>query len=369
MLGSQLIFATSAVLMTIALGELPPDEIQVLPWKGKIKHLAVEEFPLPRDRKTFGIGEEVYFWIDPPGAEGANTIVVWYVVGDGTVYPVVGPHTIGKLDLVARNGGFTANSDLHKLGGKDEQKEPESAGKLHEWVLSQVDALPRGNAGPIASVPPVAVEYSQLIKDGLRRIDNMRKGKATAFQELDALGQKLLAQCSNSSERGQVYYYLAHVHAQSGLVHPDAVISNAKQALRCPLEPLQVPRLYVYWGDAEQVARAREAPDSRRKWSALPYLAGLADVLRYPVPEIAPDLPAVNAGAGNHAQQVEARSLAKFQVAMVQHRDTLVRQFASLYPTEPGLLDEIRTLASAVLRNARAEDSLLRSLRGGAWKN
>jgi len=348
----------------------PADEIQVRPWKGKIKHWAVEELPLPRDRTDFGIGEEVEFWIDPPGAEGPNVLVVWHPEGEGTVYPVVGPRIIATLDLTDKEGSFTVKADLHAVGQKADVKVQPSAAKLIIWARNEVESLPRGNSGPIGAVPREAQPCSEQIRNGLRLIDDMRKGKATAFKELDALGENVLKLCSDQHERGQVYYQLAHVHAQSGLVHPESVVKYAKRALECPLEPGQVPRLYVYWGDAQQVSRAHESATSRRRAAALAYLAGLSDVLRYPVPAKAPNLPGVDKGDNeHHEQQMAARRLAEFQVAMVHHRDTLVRQLKSLYPKDSDASDEIRILASAVLSNARAEERLLGVLQGKAWDN
>ena len=80
------------------------------------------------------------------------------------------------------------------------------------------------------------------------------------------LDRHVRAKYPGARERGQIYYMLAHVHAQSGLVHPERVIDYAKQALAQPLEPLQVPQLYVYWGDATQIARRKEPLTERRKW-------------------------------------------------------------------------------------------------------
>src|SRR5260370_32676865 len=64
-----------------------------LPLRGTIKHRAVALFPLPRDRTTFGIGEEVKFWLDPPEREGAAAVISWHMHGEGTVYPEIGPGT------------------------------------------------------------------------------------------------------------------------------------------------------------------------------------------------------------------------------------------------------------------------------------
>src|SRR5262249_36349754 len=146
-------------------------------------------------------------------------------------------------------------------------------------------------------------------------------------------------------ERGQIYYMLAHVHAQSGLVHPERVIEYAQKALAQPLEPLQVPRMYVYWGDAVQVSRGNEPLTERRKWSAVVYLAGLRELLQHPLPAKAPQLPGVTRGLvrdappgregeearRTHAQKMEAGPGAESVGAMIQHRNVLTGQHAALY--------------------------------------
>jgi hypothetical protein len=393
MFATQITFGMAVVLTAIGIrgaagqdfqshGQKPqPNELKVVPsspWTGAIKHRAVEEFPLPRDRSTFGIGEEIEFRIDPPGAEGLQSLICWHVLGNGTVYPIVGSRTIGKVDLVSKPSTFQMKADRHQLADRRDSKDRLPDADVRKWLRDQATEIPKRSSAPIGPVPAPAATYDNQLQAGLRKIDGMRRGKSTEFKELDTLGQKLLAEHLDPVEQGQIYYHLAHVHAQSGLVHPEQVANYAKKALACPLEPLQVPRLYVYWGDAQQVARAGEARASTRRWSSTIYLTGLADVLRYPMPAAAPNLPGVDRYDSDgpddkleqrHARQVAARSLAKFEIDLVQHRNVLVQQLSSLYKDEPAELEEIRILASAVLQNAHAEERLLRAMQGRPWEN
>src|SRR5262249_30305591 len=129
------------------------------------------------------------------------------------------------------------------------------------------------------------LDISKELQAELVKLDAMRNGKKTPFADLEERGSALLEKYPGAIERGQIYYTLSHVHAQSGLVHPERVVEYSKKALEQPLEALQVPRMYVYWGDAIRLAKAREGPPAeRRKWSAVIYLAGLREVLRHKLP-------------------------------------------------------------------------------------
>src|SRR5207244_796263 len=112
---------------------------------------------------------------------------------------------------------------------------------------------------------PTARQYAREFLDELYQLDQLRNGLETPFARVEELRRKLLAKYPGSKERGQIYYWLAHVHAQSGIVHPDTVVAYVKKALEHPLEDRQIPELYVYWGDALQVALARQPLAARRK--------------------------------------------------------------------------------------------------------
>jgi hypothetical protein len=347
------------------------------PLRGNIKHRAVAELPLPRDRESFGIGEAVEFWIDPPDGEGSEAVIAWYVRGRATVYPVIGPATIVTVDLADEDGKFTVAAERRDPGLPAAAKKHASEADLRNWLRKQIAVLPKGDRQRVEREPPALPNYSKDLRAELSQLDGLRKGTDTSFAQLDELGRKLLEKYAGAKERGQVYYWLAHVHAQSGLLYPERVAEYASKALEYPLEPLQVPRLYVYWGDAEQVIRAKERLTDRRKWSALLYLAGLREVLRYRLPDKAPELPVVDALTNSdqaaeilrrHAQQVTARRFAEFQCAMVQHREVLMRQLASLYHRSPSDSEEVRELASGMFRNSQEVDDFLKALKKARWK-
>src|SRR5262249_10447606 len=124
---------------------------------------------------------------------------------------------------------------------------------------------------------------------------------------------------------------------------------------------------------AIQVSRAQEPLAQRRCFSAVLYLAGLRDVLRYTLPAKAPSLPAVERGddknPGRRTEQIAARRLAEFQLGMLHQREVLVRQIMHLYKSVPPSSEEIRELAKGILRNPWAEDRFLRTLKGEPWRD
>jgi hypothetical protein len=275
----------------------------------------------------------------------------------------------------------TQSPPLFAQGVSPATKQKQAAAELSKWLRAQIASLPKRQQVPDGDDPPAPVEYPKDLRAELSRLDGLRKGTGTDFAKVDEVGRTLLKKYPGPKEQGQIYYWLAHVHAQSGLVHPERVMEYARKALEQPLEPLQVPRLYVYWGDAIQVGRAKDPPAERRKWSAVIYLAGLREVLEYSLPAKAPELPVIKRastlrlgrGGINEetrrrlAEQVAARRKAEFVREMVQHRNILVGQLAGLYQQGNVAPDELRQLAAGVLRNLWAEDRLLRALKGAPW--
>jgi RNA polymerase sigma factor (sigma-70 family) len=343
------------------------------PILGQIKHRTVAEFPLPRDRLQFGIGEEVDFWVEgDPALDDLAAVVAWHVQGAGTVYPIVGVATILTLDVTDKEGQLTVIPARRDLGIGGRRRPDALEQDLRTWLRDQIAALPQRALQPVYGPPPNFEYREELRKDVYEKLDALRKGTETPFAQLDDLGRTLLAKYSAPTEAGQIYYHLAHLHAQADLAHPERVIEYARKALAYPLEAWQVSRLFTYWGDAVQVARANEAVTERRKWAALPYLAGLWTVLQHPLPEKAPELPGVGAydiddptsDAGRliikrHEEQMIARRLAEFQRTMVQHRDVLTGQLVALYGRGPAADNELRDLAAELLRDQQAVERLL----------
>jgi hypothetical protein len=224
------------------------------------------------------------------------------------------------------------------------------------------------------------VEYHKELYADLRdKLDALRNGEARPAK-IDEQGRALLKKYPGARERGEVYYHLAHVHAQTGLKLPGRVVESAKKALEHPLDAERRARLYVYWGDAVQVARANDPLAERRRWAALPYLAGLKELLALKLPDKAPalpDFPAINLARGETDPQAEqlrrqreaARRFAELKGRMIKHRDVLMGQIVAMYARGPSAEAELAELAGRVLQERRAVDHLMAALKGAKGRN
>lgn len=348
--------AVAIVLNLIA--NLPIAGIAYLPGPppkvGSIHHQTVEELPGPRNRLTIGIGEQVSLWIDPAEWEDIDYVLTkeglvpvsdeigvmtWTSVGAGSVFPIVGSRTTLTADLASADGQICITVTIQDSGtkGKDQA---------------------------------VHLSLGQNLAAALTKLDELRKGRETPLATVDERGARLLKDYSSLGDRGRIYYQLAHVHAQSGLRRPEKVIEYTKKALEYPLDTDHKLRLYVYWGDALQVTTDHPLV-VRRKAAATAYLDGLAEVLKYKLPEKAPELPPVFIfdAVGDdpqaeqlrqrHKQAVEVRKQAEFQREMIGHREVLISQIVGLYRQKPAAIEELQELAKKALKSQAAVDRLL----------
>jgi len=213
---------------------------------------------------------------------------------------------------------------------------------------------------------------TQDFKSDLHTLATMRKSRGMDLDAVDRRGEKLLEKYPDPKDQGQIYYTLAEVHAQSGMAHPERVAEYAHKALEHPLGPGQKERLYVYWGDALQLANPKEAFPDRRRSAVRPYLEGLKALLEYNLPDEPPELPSVSrfdTGRSNgpefealqrqYNQEWAAYEKAKFQREMIMHRNVLIGQVAGLYGRKPYAKDEVERLARDTLGNSALVSKLL----------
>lgn len=215
----------------------------------------------------------------------------------------------------------------------------------------------------------------------LKALDSLRKGRETPLDIVDKRGQELLRKYRDEKDQGRIYYQLAHIHAQSGLVQPARAIEYAETGLKFPLEPSQRSRLYVYLGDARLVAEGDQPFTSKRKLAATGYLGGLKEVSKMNLPEKAPDLPSVfkydvisdqksvhDEIRKKHEQAMQARENAKLQGEMIKHRDVLTGQLVGLYSRKPFATEELEKIAGDVLQDPASVDRLMTAVRAGIEK-
>lgn len=224
------------------------------------------------------------------------------------------------------------------------------------------------------------VSLAEDLQRELRQLDSLRKGRETPLAVVDQRGEELLRKYPDPKGQGQIYYQLAHIHAQSGLTRPERVVEYAKKALGYPLEPSQRMRLFVYWGDALRVGNPKEPFPANRRSATAPYLEGLKELLKDKLPDKAPELPPVFAYQVDgpeaevervreqHKKAVAARKQAEQLGEMVKHRDVLVGQIAGMYGRKPFATEEVSELAREALGDSPEYDRLMRSVQAEVAK-
>jgi hypothetical protein len=224
--------------------------------------------------------------------------------------------------------------------------------------------------------------YSQTLEQKIFEIDQLRAGENTPFNEIDKRCNELLKEYLDPNDHGKIYFELVQVEGQSGFRRPEKILEFINKALSCPQEPLKKTRLYIYWGDAIQVANRgvhnQELIAARRE-AAMPYLLGLKETLKYNLPENKPDI--ISAGFltfdGSpdsesfrkvkrlYDEKIVAEKLARFQRDMIEHRDILNSQIAGMYSRFPWASEEIKKLATEMLQDKTAVDRLMEQVDKG----
>jgi hypothetical protein len=217
----------------------------------------------------------------------------------------------------------------------------------------------------------------QPLLNDLQKLDQMRKGKNTPFDEVERQGKKLLAEHTSPEEQGHIFYHLAELHGQSGMVHPELVVEYAQRALQFPLEPKQRLRLYTYWGDALMIGNLHAANQDKkpfpeiRKLAAVPYLEGLKDAQKYRIPDQRPTMPLGllydMPESDSHYQQVkkeaEERAAAQQRTRIEQDlwdgRRILTGQIVGIYSRKPFATEELRELTIKTTGNSELASRLV----------
>jgi hypothetical protein len=350
-----------------------------------IKHWTVAEAPLPRDRKQFGIGEEVDLWVDKHLWKKPKGEVIWHIQGAGTIFPVVGKASRMTVALTDRDSPLVM--EAFHLASTPAARVPQAGQELSTWLQQQRQEMKKRAWQPKNQAAPAQPSYGPKLRQLLQKLDTNRNGGSLI--DMDQQVPNLLKEFTKPEERGQIYYAMAHAHAQSGLLFPEKVREYASKALELPLQPEQRFQLYVYWGDAHRVDRRSLPPSVKRKWSAQRYLEGLHQLLAYSLPDIAPGLPAVNKMGAHmptgdpasetyirqlidylkekeaHDKAWAARRQAEFIGRLVWQRAVLRGQIVDQYHPDPAAWDELRQMANAILGNRAAVDRLMADVKSG----
>jgi len=219
---------------------------------------------------------------------------------------------------------------------------------------------------------PVSVEEVSSLKLRLLQMDALRAGADTPFAEVEKQGQELLQRYTRPVERAQIYFGLAQVYAQSDIRHhPDRVTRYARLALASERDPIQRGILYSYLGSAAEVDPTRLTFAAQRTNAAQVWLQGYKELLPLHLPAVAPELPVVNKlGDGadparqrqllhEHELQMKARLEAERLEKLVHSREIFVQQLKEAYARAPCADEEITQLATRILRDKQAAETLL----------
>jgi hypothetical protein len=247
---------------------------------------------------------------------------------------------------------------------------------LKEWLAQGVKAKEkRPKPPPKEERKPEEAELT--LQQRLAKLDAMRNGGQTPFDEVEKEGKELLAHYAKPEEQAQIYFMLAHVYGQSGIhLHPDRVTKYARLALKDERDPLQRAWLHMYLGCAAEVDSdaALRKFDVRRKRAATAYLEGYKELLALKLPDKAPELPAVGKGGETDARDAETRRRqnegqmqawrqAKYLRELIDQRDILVRQIVELYRRPPAAEPDLQELAEHVLGDGKVVADLVARVR------
>ena len=301
-----------------------------------IGHQTQEQVPEPRDRTNIGGGELVNCWIENRQASESMGDVVWEASGDGSVWPLTGPSTVLTADILEAVGAVDVRATVN---------DSETKGIDNPAVRT----LAFGDSAQTARS-----ETKHDLSSALRVLDRLRRGSKTPFDEVERSAGELLKKHPDPKDQGQIYYELAHIYAQSGLVRPQSAIDYAKKAMQCPLTPQQRIRTYGYWGSALLMLKPTDPLPKRRRAATLVFLDGLGSSRSWACRKRPPEIPTAVLGGPEPATEADVkeaekqnrRYMAEVECARVSARD---------YPLSrgPHIGDRLAILARAA-RYARA---------------
>lgn len=227
---------------------------------------------------------------------------------------------------------------------------------------------------------PLWMAAEKTFQSEMKPLKWPKKRDKTTLITLDKLGEELLSRYHQSQQQGEIYYYLAHQHAQGGMVFPQKVIDYAYKAVSHPLTPDQKMHLYVYRGDAFMVLNRQKRLEERRREAVDCYLQGLKDLKSFQLPDIPPvvpnnpPLPPMAMRAYKTEQDareasrifkeegqkyMKAREHAEFIRTMMKHRDVLQGQIVALYGRRPIATEELKNKATSILGEGKELDRLM----------
>jgi RNA polymerase sigma factor (sigma-70 family) len=326
---------------------------------------------LPPRLITATVQAAVFVSAGPITAQGAASVPALVLARGVTHAMLWNKVKIGILILVLAAGTAGAGGLAFRVLAADgPPRQSDGRPGLADGVLGE-------EKPPAPKSPPRTEEADPSLQERLAKLDALRNGPKTPFDEVEKQGKELLARYTQPEEQAKIYFMLAHVYGQSGIhLHPDRVTKYARLALRDEGDPLQRAWLHTYLGCAAEVdpdAGFRKSEDRRHR-AATRYLEGYKELLALKLPDKPPELPQVRGVENSDPREQElarrkneaamrAWHQARYLQDLIAQRDILVRQIVELYRRPPAADAELEELAEHALGDGEVVAGLIARVR------
>jgi hypothetical protein len=250
------------------------------------------------------------------------------------------------------------------------QNLPEQFSRSAKWLPSLLLGVNLCFFASLANSDELALE--------LHKIDALRQKGPAPIEQVEELGNELLARYKEPQAQGRIYYQLAFTLAQSGITkNQDHLERYCQKALELNKTPLERARMFCFYGDLLSVRKTLPDFPTQRREAAAVYLRGLKELIDLQLPEGPGELPPVDKigdlGLGpndpetlkqleqNQAQQ-KTREEAKFFNEAAMHRKVLAGQLVYLYSRPPYNLKEFQTSAQKLLEDPKQVEQISQAI-------
>ncbi|HEY2250302.1 MAG TPA: hypothetical protein VGH74_04545, partial [Planctomycetaceae bacterium] len=242
-----------ALLLLPMAGAARGDEFKAgpSPKVGNILHLTASPAfeGAPRDRLMFGVGEEIFLWIERDSWHDVDLrrtgdgqdwqevpdemgLIRWAVDTAADVYPTVGEHVLvtcstfsdefRAVAFVGDSGTRGRDRPLILSMGDDGALQEKDLGKI-QLEEDPRKTLPRGPAPQPETEPEPSL--LELLYDLERQTKRVVR---TPLDKVERQGKELLARFDDAESQGQIYFRLAKIAAECGQIEPRKTIEFAK---------------------------------------------------------------------------------------------------------------------------------------------
>jgi hypothetical protein len=208
------------------------------------------------------------------------------------------------------------------------------------------------------------IDQMDAIEDPQKRVEFLNE----SYKVIEKHTKELLQTYKEPADRERIYYAMANIYVQTGLIQPERCIYYVEKALGSQPNTVDKAQLHLYWGDALQKLQPR-------KEAVVPYLRGLKDLLKFNLPAKPPKISLnrgmdTNPGGGSDAKRQADQAILEgliHQRELVLLRDALREHAANLYaqksatPGDP--VAELEPLAMKLLDDRNETQALVEKTR------